>query len=299
VVASQALAWPAAAPLGPRRWLALLAGLVALLGPPRSALAARLVADLDYVAEGEPSGPLQRLDLYLPDATPPPGGYPLVVFVHGGAWSSGDKAQYRALGEYVAAAGAAVAAINYRLSPAVRHPAHAQDVARATAWLVRHAADYDLDTGRIFLMGHSAGAQLATLVALDARYLEAEGLAPSALRGVVAIAGDAYDLQATDGANSPIGVLLLSVFGPDRARWLEAAAQRYARPDAPPFLVIHGADDRVARPAASRAFADALQAAGADVRYVEVPDRDHLTILFGLGDPADPAAQALREFLRQ
>ena len=86
--------------------------------------------------------PLQRLDLYLPDR---PVRAPLVLCAHGGGWSVGDKSQYAVVGKRLAREGLVTAIANYRLSPTVQHPAHAQDVARAVAWCYRHAADYGAD----------------------------------------------------------------------------------------------------------------------------------------------------------
>ena len=104
-----------------------------------------------------------------------PSRAPLVLFVHGGGWAVGDKAQYAAVGVRLARAGFVVAIVNYRLSPPAQHPAHAEDVARAVAWCYRQAPYYGADPERFYVIGHSSGAHLAALVALDPAYLAAEG----------------------------------------------------------------------------------------------------------------------------
>src|SRR5438309_232835 len=96
----------------------------------------------------------QRLDVFLPDHSAPA---PVVLMIHGGGWSVGDKCQYAAVGTCLAREGFFVAIANYRLSPAVQHPAHAEDTARAVGWCYEHAARYGGDVDRICLMGHSSG----------------------------------------------------------------------------------------------------------------------------------------------
>ncbi|HLI26498.1 MAG TPA: alpha/beta hydrolase [Chloroflexota bacterium] len=217
----------------------------------------------------------QRLDLYVPASVEP---VPVLLFVHGGAWSSGDKSQYAWLGVQLAQQGLLVAVTNYRLSPAVQHPQHAQDVAAATAWLYRHAAEYGGDPQRLYLAGHSAGAHLVSLVALDARYLAAEGISEPIVAGVAAFAGAAYDLDARYAA-TPLAPLLAPAFGSDPARWAEAAPLRYVKPGAPPFLLVHGLLDAQAPATSAQTFATALQQQGVPTTLYLLPQLDHFTAL--------------------
>jgi len=224
-----------------------------------------------------PYGPeaLQTLDLYLPAY---PDGARLVLVLHGGAWSVGDKEQYASVGSRLAREGLAAAVANYRLSPAVQHPTHAEDAARALAWCYRHASGYGLDPDQLCLLGHSAGAHLAALIALDPRYLAGEGLAPTVVRRVLGVAGVGYDLNPSY-ATPALMPFLTPVFGDDCTVWSQAAPVRYATTTAPPFLLIHGLCDTEAPPASTEAMAAALRSAGAAAQLVLAPDEGHVSVM--------------------
>jgi acetyl esterase/lipase len=139
----------------------------------------------------------QKLDVYMPsqpvaDKALAAGGAPLVMFFYGGSWSSGDRADYRFVGEALAAQGIAVVVSDYRLSPEVRYPVFLQDSALAMRWAFDNAQKYGADPTRIFVMGHSAGAYNAAMMALDKRWLGGVGLSPARLAGWIGLAGP-YD----------------------------------------------------------------------------------------------------------
>ena len=141
--------------------------------------------------------PRQKLDLYLPnqpqaDNALAAGGAPMVVFFYGGSWSSGDRADYRFVGEALASQGIITLVADYRLSPEVRYPVFLQDSALAMRWAFDNAPTYGADPARIFVMGHSAGAYNAAMLALDKRLLGAVGLSPARLAGWIGLAGP-YD----------------------------------------------------------------------------------------------------------
>ena len=135
-------------------------------------------------------GARQQIDFYSPLGASP--GVPLVVFFYGGSWSMGDRADYRFIGEALASQGIAVAVADYRLSPQVRYPVFVEDSALAVRWAFDNAPDYDVNPSKIFVMGHSAGAYNAAMLAIDQRWLQAVGLAPSRLAGWIGLAGP-YD----------------------------------------------------------------------------------------------------------
>jgi acetyl esterase/lipase len=139
----------------------------------------------------------QKLDVYLPsqqlaDKALAVGGAPMVVFFYGGSWSNGDRADYRFVGEALATQGIVAVVADYRLSPEVRYPVFLQDSALATRWAFDNAQKYGADPARIFVMGHSAGAYNAAMLALDKRWLGGVGLSPAKLAGWIGLAGP-YD----------------------------------------------------------------------------------------------------------
>src|SRR5471030_650300 len=150
-----------------------------------SAGGAVLTPDLAYG-----SGPRNKLDIYRPkDAAGPA---PVVVFFYGGNWTSGQRADYAFVGRALAARGIVTVIADYRLYPEVRYPDFLDDSARAVAWTYREVARYGGDPQRLFVMGHSAGAYNAAMIALDARWLGKQGLSPQVLRGWIGLAGP-YD----------------------------------------------------------------------------------------------------------
>jgi acetyl esterase/lipase len=190
------------------------------------------IVDLAYGPERR-----QRLDVYTPVS---PAGVaarrPVVVFIHGGSWQTGSKDQYRFVGHALADQGLVAVVINYRLNPDVQFPAFVDDAAAAVAWTLRNIGDYGGDPGQVFVMGHSAGAHSAILLALDARYLAGAGASADDLRGAIGLSGP-YDFSIESPA-------LRAIFGtPADVAATQPVSQ--ARGDAPPLLLIHGTADRV------------------------------------------------------
>ena len=134
--------------------------------------------------------PRQQLDVYQPKTGTK--NAPMVVFFYGGSWSSGDRADYRFVGEALATQGIVTVVADYRLSPEIRYPVFLQDSAQATRWAFDNAQKYGADPSRIFVMGHSAGAYNAAMLALDKRWLGGAGLSPAKLAGWIGLAGP-YD----------------------------------------------------------------------------------------------------------
>lgn len=304
-----------------RRWLVAL-----LLGAlPRVALAAasspataepsslRTLTDLPYgeARRGAAVADVQRsLDLYLPRRGPfgTTASPPLLVYIHGGAWVSGDKGQYAPLGRLLAGQGVAVAIINYRLSDGgeggVRHPAHAQDAAQAVAWLRKHAGQYGYDPGRIFVGGHSAGAHISALLAYDSSLLAAVGEKPESLRGFVGLEG-IYDLGELVRRFPSYRVeFLQAAFGSDETTWQKASPlQLLASPvtgvlQKRPWLLVHARSDELVDFEQSRLFQKALEKQAVPVRFT-TPDRgSHFSVIGELISPQTALCQQLLAFLK-
>lgn len=182
--------------------------------------------------------PRQKLDIYSPKN--PNNSAPVVVFFYGGNWNSGDRADYAFVGETLAANGIVTVVADYRLYPQVHYPEILQDTARATSWALREVARYGGDPKHLFVMGHSAGAYNAAMIALDKRWLAEHGMTPAALRGWIGLAGPYNFLPIQDPDICPI------FFCPDAP----PASQpiNHVRPDASPALLIAPQNDHVVNP---------------------------------------------------
>jgi acetyl esterase/lipase len=243
------------------------------------------------------------LDLYLPAGEK---DFPVVVFVHGGGWRHGYKDgflnAYYKVGEGLARRGIGVVVTTYRLAPEFKHPAAAEDVARAVAWTYRNTGDYGGDPDRVFLCGHSAGAHLVSLVALDRRFLAAEGLPPEAVRGVVGLSGpyDAAYLAEDDGIPSLFArfYYVRPTFGDDPAAWPAASAPTYARADAPPFLLLYGEYEVPHMGRQAYRLSGALGAWGVDAPAVKVAGKHHGSIIFDIGKEGDATTAWIEAFVK-
>ena len=189
--------------------------------------------DIDYIAGSEYSGGRDRLDVYMPAGASDP---PVIVFFHGGGLLIGDKGQGESMAKSLVPRGIGVVASNYRLSPAVAHPAHVQDAAAAFAWAVEHIADYGGDPKRLYLAGHSAGAYLATLLTLDGSYLAQAGVLASAVQGTIAISPFLYVEEVAP--DRPKGV-----WGSDASKWREASPAHYVGSGKSPLLFVYADGD--------------------------------------------------------
>jgi acetyl esterase/lipase len=246
---------------------------------PASFGAYRRHADVAY-------GPLrhQRLDVYAPDevsALP----RPLAVFWYGGRWEGGDKADYRFVGAALAQLGVVAMLPNYRHYPEVKLEGFMADAAAAGVFASAHAAEYGADPARLYLMGHSAGAHIAALLALNREYFAATGRAVPSVAGLVGLSGPYDFLPLTDAD-------LEDMFGPP-ADYLLSQPIHFVRPDAPPALLIHGLEDRSVAPKNSINLAAALRAQGVDVALKMYPDLAHADTVAAISIPARHRAPTL------
>lgn len=236
-----------------------------------------------------PQHPLM-LDIYRPAKTAAP--MPVTLFFYGGSWRSGSRQDYAFVGNALAGRGILTIVADYRKYPAVRFPGFEFDAARAARWTFDHVDEYGGDPQRVFLVGHSAGAQIATLLATDAHYLATEDLSPRDFAGVVAIAGPYDFLPLTDPK-------LIEVFGPEKD-WGASQPIRFVHVGEPPFLLLQGDSDRVVLPRNSTATDAALRAAGGEVRLIQYHGIGHFRILAALRYPAlGPTLGDVTSFIEQ
>jgi len=238
------------------------------------------VADLRYGAAAR-----QTLDLYVPDAAPGP--RPVVVFFYGGNWQSGDKAMYRFVGATLAARGFVVVVPDYRLYPEVRYPGFIEDGADAVRWTFAHISRYGGDPARVSLMGHSAGAYIALMLALDPEWL---GALRGRIRSAVGLAGPYDFLPLTDPA-------LQRIFAtaPDLAATQPIT---YADGTAPPVLLATGRLDGVVRPANTTRLAQRIRAAGGRAATAYYALLGHVTLIGALGEPLEHVTPVLDDVTR-
>jgi acetyl esterase/lipase len=205
----------------------------------------------------------QRLDVYAPKDV---GGHPIVVFFYGGSWTMGQKSQYAFMGAALAAHGYVTVIPDYRLYPEVRFPTFLEDGALAVAWVRQHAKELGGDPERIVLMGHSAGAHMAAVLALNSKYLQDAGVPPRCLVGLVGLSGP-YALD-------PNTDTLRTIFAPPQtpADWQPV---QFASRRAPPALLLHGLNDTVVYAMHTEKMRDALLSHGASVETHFYPGRGH------------------------
>ena len=171
--------------------IAIVALVVLAACSPLTALNAIVRTDTYRVSDDVAYGPLprQKADIYTPTVIAPPAGYPVVVFFYGGTWTSGDRREYKFMGEALAERGILTIIADYRLYPEVRYPEFLKDSALAVAWSLENARRLGGDLRRVFLMGHSAGGYNAAMVALDPRWLAPTGHSANELAAWIGMAG--------------------------------------------------------------------------------------------------------------
>ena len=264
----------------------------------------RAVTDVTYVRRGAHD---LKLDLYLPaaGATAP---RPAIVFVHGGGWRTGVRANFAPMAIRMAERGYAAATISYRLAPEAPYPAAIHDVKAAVRWVRAHAADYGIDAGRIAVAGGSAGGQIAALTGVtnDEARFDPDGEASavsSKVQAIVNIDGlsDFTSEEARkyedDPAKQPssAGSWFGGRYAEKAALWHDASPLFHVGPGAPPILFVVSAQRRFSL--GREEMAAKLRALGVTSEVVPVLETPHS---FWLYDPwLAPTVEAADAFLRQ
>ena len=257
--------------------------------------------DIPYTS---PAQALQTLDIYSP---PGAKNLPVVFWIHGGGWQAGDKASVQVKPKAFMDRGFVFVSTNYRLLPDVDMGTIVRDVARSIRWVHDHIAEHGGDPERLFVMGHSAGAQLAALICTDDRYLKAEGLSLAIIKGCVPVDGDTYDVPAiietAETRRRAHGQPQAKFghrekFGNDPAKHRDFSAVTHVARDKgiPPFLIMHVAEHPDTAAQAQR-LAAALKDAGVTVKVFGARESTHNRINDDLGVPDDPGTRALFKFL--
>ncbi len=245
--------------------------------------------DITYAGTEAADNP-RKLDVYLPAKTKKP--FPLLVWYHGGGLTTGTKnyANDRRIADFWRSKGVAVVNVDYRLSPQVKFPAYIEDAAQATAWAVRNAEKLGADPKRIYVGGHSAGAYLATMQAMDERYLKAQGISTDVIAGFVSLSGQ---MTTHFNVRKERGLSDLPVVVDD------AAPAYYIRKDIPRLLLLIGDHDWPARLEENQLmYAQFVQLAKTDkASFKVITNRDHNAIYDRIPEPKDEAYQAIAGFM--
>ena len=238
------------------------------------------------------AAPRQRLDVYLPRraaASPPP---PVIVFFYGGSWRGGSRDSYLFVAEALTSQGFVVVVPDYRVYPEVRYPGFVEDGAAAVAWTRREIARHGGDPSRIFLMGHSAGAHIAAMLAYDEEFLAREGLSRRDVAGLIGLAGPYDFLPLTDPK-------LQAVFSSEPA--LDRTQPiRYVRGGEPASLLVTGEGDTTVNPANTTRLAARLREVGSVVEERRFESLNHYTLLARLASPlrSDELVETVARFVR-
>jgi acetyl esterase/lipase len=249
----------------------------------------RVERDIKYTTGASYADNKDKLDIFIP---PGAKSLPVIVSLYGGALTAGDKSEQPYVGERFAEAGYVAVLINYRLSPTVAHPAHAEDAATAVAWVKKNIAKYGGDPNKIVLTGHSAGAYLISLLLLDPRYLAAHGMKPSDIRGAAPVSAFFYVERTGVGPDRP-----KFIWGADPKAWPAASPASYVRADVPPMLLLYADGDDAWRRGQQSDFAAALRAAGdSNVETHMIAGRTHLTVWYTMEKGQDETSRAIEAF---
>lgn len=236
----------------------------------------RLTADVTYAADRH-----LQLDIYEPISGSISGdgrGKPVIVFFYGGTWNSGAKGDYRFVAAALAERGFIVVIPDYRLYPAVRYPLFLDDCASAVAWTLREIPRFGGDRHRVYLLGHSAGAYNAAMLALDPRWLHAKGASPNALRGWAGLAGP-YDFFPSN--NPKVQPVFMHPNYPPLAQPIEHVQEGKV----PAFIAAAASDTLVNPIRNSEQLARKLQVEGVPVRLRIYPRVDHITLIGAFASP--------------
>ncbi len=259
--------------------------------------------DIPYVT---PAHARQTLDIVSPKGAK---NLPVIFWIHGGGWQQGDKANVQLKPQWFVENGYVFVSTNYRLLPEVDMETIVRDVAKSVGWVSGHIAEFGGDAKRIFVMGHSAGAQLAALICTDEHYLKAEGVSFSQLVGCVPVDGDTFDIPAiiwTAEMRQLAHSMPQAKFGhrekfgndPEKHRNFSAVNHVAKDKQIPPFLILHVSGHPDTSIQANR-FGSVLTNSGVATKVFGAKETTHSKINDDLGVAGDPTSKVLLEFMTQ
>ncbi len=253
-----------------------------------------VTTDIDYIADSVYNENKDFLDIYMPEGKK---DAPVIVYFHGGALLMGNKSWGKDIGHKVAESGIGLVSVNYRLSPDFQHPAHLNDVATATAWVINNIKAYGGNPKKVYVAGHSAGAYLAALLAIDFSVLQAHNIEQSKIIGAILISPFLF-VEETAKVRIERDSIFKTIWGNEPQSWMRASVTPHILPDRDNILLIYADGDDNWRKEQNERFATAMTAAG-NLRVItkEVPNRAHLTLLTAILDDDDMIVDLIRDFV--
>ena len=256
------------------------------------------VPDIKYATYPKTNPALNAMDIYLPRMG---SNSPVIIYIHGGEWSEGDKADLHYKAGYFTEKGYVFVSVNYRLSPDVQHPVHVQDVANAISWFFENSKHYSSDPKRIYLMGYSSGAHLAALLSVDDKYLSKAGGSIDMLKGVILIDGIGYDIPLLmDNTTGRTKETYANALGDGRGKWEDASPINLIKENVriPPMLILYGGDSDVIGIEAKR-LAERLAGVNSPYRIYQYPKKSHVTLNRDIGKADDKTTEDIMRFLQE
>lgn len=236
-------------------------------------------------ADGENAHPRRVLDVYVPDGAE---NFPLLLFVSGGGWTQGSKDWVANVGIAFAQQGIGVATVDHRLVPEVTYTGQVEDLALALVWLRENISEVRGDPARIVIGGHSAGAQLISMLATNPQYLDALGYDLSIISGVIPISGTYQFTESILGSG-----VVPNEDGAD----VTASPITYVSPETPPFLLLYAGDESPLAADQAELMRDTLGAVAVPAQVAEISDRDHFSITQAIGTTDDRATQIMLDWM--
>jgi len=248
--------------------------------------------NIQYAKDKDTDPDLLSLDIYTPkDAK----NCPVMVYIHGGGWSKGDKSAVHLKADFFVSEGYAFVSANYRLIPKIKHPTNVQDVANALSWVHENIKKYGGDPNWIFLMGHSAGAHLVALAGTDDRRLKAAEKDLSILKGVIPLDTNGYDI--TSLMKEIKSAIYRQAFTDNPEVWKDASPATHVTKEKniPPFLIFVA--NNPAKGKRSEEFANKLETADVEAKIVYAPEHNHGSLNQSIGRPGEKTTVEIMKFL--
>ena len=246
-----------------------------------------VVNDIAYYEGPDADAKKHKLDIYTPKGLK---DFPVVFFIHGGSWTSGDRKMYGNMGQMFASQGIGAVVISYRLSPAVAHPGHIEDVAKAFAWTHANIAKYGGRADRIFVAGHSAGGHLTSLLAANPEYLKKHNLSSKNIKGIIPISG-VYDIPAG---------MFPKIFIGTQEEIKNASPLKNLTAGGPPALVMYADQDYAGLDTLAKLYTAKLGELKVPTTLELIKSRTHITIISKMMMSATDAASTLAlDFVRK